>query len=361
MTYAVFLLDLVQDVAASRPVATFFRRESPLAVAFIMTGQFRERDVNGVWFREAQEIARKLNAELVEVTGVAEAIHFISGKSGLLLSVSESSLDAHTFNHSVFLAAPAGFIRVTLQHGLECVGFNHNEAHDLSWRHYIGMACDVAASWFELDDLHSVRPDQRAKVIAVGPPIGLEGGPLGGHHRTRQLPANRAIHGLVCENLHSVRFGAGPRTLFGELLASFSNRIGGLGGTIEVRPHPAGLYTQKIGVPLPSNARFNHLPLYKQSLDKFAFCISSPSSVLLDLVWANVPVAVWSTGEACSNMGIYSKLQIVSDESEWVDFATEAARNPVPFLERQTDFLSSLGIPLDIPGRYRELLRLTLS
>ena len=360
MTYAVFLLDLVQDVAASRPVATFFRRESSLAVAFIVTRQFRERDVNGVWFREAQEIARKLNAELVEVTGVAEAIHFISGKSGLLLSVSELSLDAHTFNHSVFLAAPAGFTRVTLQHGLECIGFNHNEAHDRGWRHYIGMACDVAASWFEFDDLHSVRPDQRAKVIPVGPPIGLEGGPIG-HHRTTQLAATQAIHGLVCENLHSVRFGAEPRTLFGELLASFANRIGVLDGTIEVRPHPAGLYTQKAGVPLPSNARFNHLPLYKQSLDKFAFCISGPSSVLLDLVWANVPVAVWATGEACSNMGIYAKLQIVSDESEWIDFATDAARNPVPFLKRQADFLSSLRIPSDIPSRYRELLKLTVS
>jgi len=359
MKYIVFLVDLNQDVAAFRYVAHFFRRESAHKILFLISDNFRKRDTLGVWRTEIQEIGREVAADVVEVDNVADVVRCLAGKTGLLVSASESALPAHAFNHEAFLAAPGTFVRVTLQHGLECIGFNHNEAHDRTWSNYIGMACDVAASWFEEEALHSVRGDQRAKIVPVGPPLGLSSPPPDGRAALR--PKKAVIHGLVCENLHSVRFSADARGQFVKALATFAEKLDALEGTIELRPHPGGLYLEKNRVPLPKNVRFNQLPLYRQSLDKFSFCISGPSTVLLDLVWANVPVAVWTSGERTLSIGIYSNLHVVSSEAEWVDFAVSATADPTPFLEAQARFVASLRLPADIPRGYRRLLELVPS
>lgn len=356
MKHAVFLVDLNQDVAAFRSVARFLRRESQLKILFLISDNFRKRDALGVWRLEVQEICRELNADWIEVDSVADVVRCLAGKAGLVLSASESALSAHAFNHAAFLAAPDTFVRVTLQHGLECIGFNHNAAHDRTWHHYVGMACDVAASWFEDEALHSVRPDQRAKVIAVGPPFGLDSPPP--VYRPQPVAKKPVVHGLVCENLHSVRFSAGAKNLFVDALTVFARKLEPLEGTIELRPHPGGLYLEKNKVPLPPNVRFNRLPLYRQSLDKFSFCISGPSTVLIDLVWAGVPVAVWTSGEQSMSIGIYSNLHVVSNVSDWLDFAVAATHDPRPFLEAQAKFIESLRLPPDIPGRYRQLLEL---
>jgi len=356
MKHAVFLVDLNQDVAAFRHVAHFFRRESSLAILFLVSENFRKRDALGVWRLEIQEICRELGAQAVEVDSVGDVIRCLTGKTGLLLSASESALTAHAFNHAAFLAAPDTFVRVTLQHGLECIGFNHNDAHDRTWHHYVGMACDVAASWFEDAALHSVRPDQRSKVIAVGPPLGLESAPP--IYRSQPAAKKSVIHGLVCENLHSVRFSTDAKNLFVDALSTFAQHLEPLDGTIELRPHPGGLYLERNKIPLPRNVRFNRLPLYRQSLDKFSFCISGPSTVLIDLVWANVPVAVWTSGEQSMSIGAYSNLHVVSNQSDWLEFAVAATKDPRPFLEAQAKFVDSLGLPSNIPGRYRQLLDL---
>lgn len=354
MKQAVFVINLNQDVAACRPVARFFRREAALDVVFLVSGQFRKRDATGLWFSELGEISRELQARMVEVADVLDAARYLAGKAGLLLSASESTLQAHEFPNAVFLAAPASFTRITFQHGLECIGFNHNEAHNRTWRHFIGMGGDVAASWFEIDALHSVQSDQKAKIVAVGPPIGLDAPPASARHRKGRR-YDREIHGLVCENLHSVRFSGQDKDSFVTHLVSFARQIEAKGGTLELRPHPGGRYLEKNKAPLPANVGMNRLPLYKQSLDKFAFCISGPSSVIFDMVWAGVPVAVWASRAPGADLGMYSMLHFVENESDWLDFAVAAASDPEPFLRVQSDFLAKLRIPADIPARYRLL------
>ena len=357
MRHAVFLIDLNQDVAASRPIAKFIRQEFPLAISFIVSAQFRNRDVNGIWFSELEEITHEIGADLVAVETVSDAVAYLFGKDGVLFSASESMLDGHHFNHAVFLATPPSFTRVTLQHGLECIGFNHNRSHDEMWRHYLGLGCDIAASWFHPDVLHSVRPDQRAKLFHAGPLLGLDHAPSR-PKASWKAAGKPAIHGLICENLHSVRFDSDSKTLFVDTLKLFAHQLKSIGGTAELRPHPGGRYLEKNTVELPANIRFNRLPLYKQSLGKFSFCISGPSSVLLDLVWAGVPVAVWTSGKSNMDIGIYARLHVVSDEVEWLEFALAATRDPRPFLEAQADFLASFGIPDDIPAAYHALIQL---
>lgn len=354
---AIFIMNLNQDVAVSRPIARFFRREAALDIVFLVTAPFRKRDANALWLPEITELARELDAEVIDVEEPVDAVRHLAGRRGLLLSASESDLPAHDFPHAVFLGAPPSLTRVTLQHGLECIGFNHNEAHNRTWRHFIGMAGDVAASWFEIDALHSVQLDQKAKIIPVGPPIGLDGPPASARHRRgRKRPSQ--LHGLVCENLHSVRFNDEDKDVFVSHLVSFARRLEIENGALELRPHPGGRYLEKNSAPLPANVIMNRAPLYKQSLDKFAFCISGPSSVVFDMIWAGVPVAVWNYGAAGADVGIYGPLQFVSTEEDWRDFALAAAKDPDPFLQVQADFIAGLSIPPDIPARYRMLAEL---
>lgn len=354
MKHAIFLINLNQDVAVSRPIARFFRRDAGLDIVFLITAAFRKRDANGVWLAEVIETTRELGAELIDVDEPVDAVRRLAGRQGLLLSASESDLPAHDFTHAVFLGAPPSLTRVTLQHGLECIGYNHNEAHNRTWRHFIGMAGDVAASWFDMDALHSLQPDQKAKLIAVGPPIGLDA-PAATARRRRGRNYDREIHGLVCENLHSVRFADEDKDVFVSHLVSFAQRLDAHRGSLELRPHPGGRYLEKNSAPLPDNVIMNRPPLYKQSLDKFAFCISGPSSVVFDMIWAGVPVAIWGSGAAGADNGIYGSLHFVTTERSWLDFALAAARDPEPFLRTQADFIAKLSIPADIPGRYRLL------
>lgn len=354
MNLAAFLIELTQDVAVCRPVARHFRALGGLDLAFLVSPRFRKRDVNGVWYAEIQEISAQLDAALVEVDTVLDVVKVLAGRCGMLISASESELNAHVFCHEVFLAAPVGFTRVTLQHGLECIGFNHNDAHDAAFGYRIGMACDIAASWFPVDDLHSVRPDQRAKILTVGPLLGLSHPPV--FDRPRNWPSSDAtMHGLICENMHSVRFGRGAQTEFVTVFGAFVNAIAASDGTAELRPHPGGRYTEKTNLELPSNVRFNRAPLYKQSLDKFTFGISAPSSVLLDMVWAGIPTAVWASGGDSVDIGIYEGLEVVSRISDWIAFAEAATRDPSPYMAAQRRYVSRLFDLPDIPSRYGRL------
>jgi hypothetical protein len=158
--------------------------------------------------------------------------------------------------------------------------------------------------------------------------------------------------------LHSVRFGEHDRSSFVAHLLSFARQMEANNGTLELRPHPGGRYLEKNKAPLPPNVVMNRSPLYKQSLDKFAFCISGASSVVFDMVWAGVPVAVWGSRERGVDVGIYSSLTFVSTEQEWLDFALAASRNPEPFLKIQADYIDRLRLPPDIPERYRRLAEL---
>lgn len=354
MNVAAFLFELNQDVAASRPLAHYFRDLGGLDLIFLVSPRFKKRDATGIWFSELLDISRRLSASLVEVDSVLDVVTALTGHRGLLVSASESELGAHVFCHEVFLAAPVGFTRVNLQHGLECVGFNHNDAHDATFGHRIGMACDIAASWFPVERLHSVRPDQRAKILTVGPTVGLSHSPVF-ERAWPWSPLGSTLHGLICENLHSVRFGMGDKLEFVDVLRAFAEAIGASGGSAELRPHPAGRYSEQTELALPSNINFNRAPLYKQSLDKFTFGISAPSSVLLDMVWAGIPTAVWTSEGGGVDIRIYEGLEIVSSLADWVAFAEAATRDPSPYLEAQRRYLSLLFGEQDIPSLYRPL------
>jgi len=102
----------------------------------------------------------------------------------------------------------------------------------------------------------------------------------------------------------------------------------------------------------------NTTPLYKQNLSMFDFGITAPSSVLLDMILADVPVAVWQDDYDTLDISNYRGLPVVHDAGEWWNFAQQASRERDGLLQRQRAFLNDLGIPPDVQQRYRMLLSL---
>ena len=100
--------------------------------------------------------------------------------------------------------------------------------------------------------------------------------------------------GIVCENLHSVRFGGKSNVnLFMQQFFELADYLDSKGKKIALRPHPGGQYSIKNNPILPNNVLLVNQPSYKVNWRSFLFGISAPSSVLFDLMINEVPVIVW--------------------------------------------------------------------
>src|SRR5687767_10611909 len=100
--------------------------------------------------------------------------------------------------------------------------------------------------------------------------------------------------------------------------------------------------------------------MYRLDMPRFAYGISAPSAVLIDLLLAPNPTAVRRDRNGGMDTDNYAGLTVVSTAEDWVEFANEAERDPQPFLRLQDDFLLSTGMPLapeDVFRRYGELFK----
>lgn len=347
------LVNLLQDVSVIRPLVHLAAREADAEVHLLQSAQFERRDKDGTWRAEVAALAQDVGAELRTFADVAEAYLLLQDGHGVLVAGSESNLPGHSVTHEVFRAAPAGYLRVTLQHGLECVGLLQNREHVLAHGDAVTFAADVVCAWMPPDRLASLAPSQRAKVLVTGPTSLLQ--------RAAPGPAMPgAGGGLVCENLHSVRMRAsgahGPPFMrtFGE----FCDALALAGEGVALRPHPSGQYVLKNKVPLPPNVALNNLPMYRVDLSAYAWGISAPSTVVLDMVVAGLPVGVWRDPHGVMDLSTYAGLTQISALDDWVGFVRDARVRPEAILSRQRRWLRDLGIQLDPAEAYRRFARL---
>ena len=349
---AVFLINLVQDVNILRPLVFMATRDFGLDALLLVSARFSGRDLFDIWHSELQDICEQTGARLEYFSDDWEAHRFLDGE-GLIFAASESHLPNHVTTHSVFLHAPASYLKVTLQHGFECVGFRHSADHVRAHGQTASFGADIVCSWFGLDELTSMTASQRSKVFVTGPTAVLQM-PSGVAARGDKAP------GLVCENLHSVRLN-GTRNLKSEFVETFADFCRLLKSKeVVLRPHPGGQYVLKNDVRIPKNVRLNNAPMYRLDMRRFAYGISAPSSVLIDMLLARIPTAVWRDRNGGMDTDNYAGLTVVSTAEDWVEFANEAERDPQPFLRLQDDFLLSTGMPLapeDVFRRYGELFR----
>lgn len=349
----VFVFNLLQDVNIQRGLIYLVHRETDAPVHLLVTGGFLKRDTKGIWQAELADIARDTCAETHVVQDAADAQAALQGRGGVLVCASESDLTAHRETSTIQRAAPASFITVTLQHGLECVGFRQSREHNIGHTRNVGWNADVVCAWLEPDQLTATRASQRSKVIVTGPATLLQ--------KPRTHPEHPQLGGgIVCENMHSVRLSAtgAHRASFMDTFADFCTRMGEKGQNVTLRPHPGGQYMLKNKVDLAGNVLINNLPIYDVNMRGYTYGISAPSTVVLDMVLAGIPTGVWCDPEGVMDLGNYTGLRRISTLPEWLAFAAEARANPAPILMQQQEYLRNLGMLTDADEIYRRYTHL---
>lgn len=353
MRRAVFLINLLQDVNVARPLASL-AHELGMEVAFLVSEKFNKRDRTGVWGREIEALARRLAASRTTYDSAWSAYRSLSGGQGVLVAASESDLVAHAETHDVLRAAPSGYLRITLQHGYECVGFLHNRDHDRAHGRAITFAADVVAGWTPLQAQRSMVASERSKYLFTGPTSLI---PLSAEEARR---APMGAEGVICENLHSVRFGddGTARDAFTEMFDAFALGMAGAGKSFALRPHPgakrafdAGAGAEAVTVAAD--------PIYKLDLSAFRYGVSPPSSVVIDMLLAGLPTAVWCDPGRAMDIGNYAGLHVVGTPGDLFEFRRQALASPDAFRERQEQFLRNSGLltdPVVVRRRFEDLL-----
>lgn len=352
--HAVFVINLLQDVSVLRPLAFMAARDFGFSTQFLVVDLFSKRDVSGTWRRELDEIATTVGAAILPCDHQLDAWCHLRGKGGLLFAGSESNLAAHAATHGLFRAAPPSFITVAVQHGFECVGLLQSREHDLAFGREVTFAANVVCVWCDDERMTSLAPSQRSKLYVTGPSALLQ---------TRPRAASRSSRGLVCENLHSVRLNVAhdSKPDFLGVFSEFCSVLAKENREVVLRPHPGGQWVEKSRIDLPKNVTVNNNPIYKVDLSRYAYGVSAPSSILIDMVLADIPTAVWRGSTGVIDSGNYRGLTEITSLSDWLDFSREATAHPGRFLARQKTFLEQQRMLLDPADVYRRYAALFLA
>jgi hypothetical protein len=352
--HVIFVLNLLQDVSVIRPIAYLAGKELDVAISYLVSARFLERDSLRLWQRELARIAADTGGSIHLFETPADACAVLQGKRGIIIAASESTLSGHAETHNVFRIAPPSFLKVTLQHGFECVGFLQNREQVIASGRNVKFAADVICGWCEAPTLTALAASERPKLYVTGPPMLLNAPPRGDD-------AAPVSGGLVCENLHSARLKAtgDHGKSFMDQFTSFCGKLASHGQSITLRPHPGGMYVLKNNVALPSNVTLNSSPMYKVDLSAFTFGISAPSTVVFDMVLAGIPVAVWRDPEGIMDASNYDGLTAISTLQDWFDFIRDSVFQRDQIISQQQRFMSGLAMPTDpadVYGRFARLL-----
>jgi hypothetical protein len=351
---AIFLVNLIQDVAVLRPLMIMANRDFGFEVRMLVSSKFRSRDLFGIWESELELLRRETGARVVVYATDFEAFREIEG-SGIIFSASESGVPEHQASHALFRYAPPSFLKVTLQHGFECVGFRHSAAHDRAYGPTVSFGADIVCAWQPPNLQPSLGRSQQAKVEVTGPTAVLQSF-NGTFARDPDAP------GLICENLHSIRIrsATGSSDEFLRNFNEFCRMLGERGRRVLLRPHPGGQYVLKNGIDPPANVEVNNAPMYRLDLRRLAYGISAPSSVLIDMLLADIPTAIWRDAGGAIDTSNYEGLTTVTGAREWREFALEAGANPEPFVDLQRRFLDRQQMPIqpsDVFARFAEIFQ----
>ncbi len=314
-----FVLNLLQDVNIVRMLIYLAAREFDADILVLASSQFFKRDKSERWARETEAIVADTGAELVRFCGSDDLKEAYRGRCGIIFSASESDFPGHHETHLAHRLAGKSFLRVTLQHGYECIGFMQNREHVIAHGENVTFGADVIAAWADPATLVSTVASQRPKIAVTGPATLLQKTiPEGDHPPVKG--------GLVCENLHSVRLNASGShgASFLETFEAFCTELDREGRGVTLRPHPSGKYMRQNHLELLPNVTLNDLPVYRVDLSRYAYGISAPSSVLLDMVLAGIPVAVWHDRAGIMDTRSYRGLTFVSGLQEWLAFERDA-------------------------------------
>ena len=361
-----FIVNLLQDVNILRPLIYIAADNIGLRPIIFVTKSFLKRDKSKLWTRELKAISGHTNATIYFISSLVDVWQLLrSYSTGFIVSASESDLNAHRETHEIFRLTPSSISTVTLQHGFECVGFLMNRTHQKQHGNSVGFASDYICGWTPRSLQRNLRPLQHSRYLNLGPTAWLK--------RTDKRRLDSIINpnpsiemGIVCENLHSVRFGRSANVnSFMQQFLELAEYLQAKGKKIALRPHPGGQYSIKNNLSLPKNVVLVNQPSYKVNWKTFSFGISAPSSVLFDLMVNEVPALVWQDQDELIDINQLSFLPIARNTNDMILFANHPLkvassstnqqlsaifRDDNLIAENYTDFLRSL-CGLNIPSK----------
>jgi hypothetical protein len=145
-----------------------------------------------------------------------------------------------------------------------------------------------------------------------------------------------------------------------DIFAEVSLHLAARGQGVVLRPHPGGQYVLRNNVDLSANVVLNNLPMWRVDLAAHGWGLSAPSTILIDMVLAGLPVGVWTGTGTGMDIGNYAGLTTLGDAQSWLDFIRDAAQEAprAAILAAQGQFLDRQMMLTDRAEIYRRFARL---
>ncbi len=322
----VVILDLIQDYEILKPLilrcfATPAWRDLRISVS--------PRVRNSHIWPEVHLFLQALNLIWFSPLAPIDTVNALGSGKSVLLTASESSANGHKFSHMVCRLAPRSALKLTVQHGYECVGLRHHLAHNLTLPQGVRFASDIVFTWSGRDLLEDINPIDTDKCFPVGVVKTIaetlamqavfENRLLQRPVRERtpvqwraQAHTESEFSLLIAENLHSVRFGNAQRY---QRFLDFINQANADGrGKTTIRSHPGKRTLEKEHA--NNNLNFLEGSLTAAHFGQYDLFVSPPSTILLDAVLAGLPSVVWSDYRHLGDCQNYAQMQSVRDYRE---------------------------------------------
>jgi hypothetical protein len=325
----VIVLDLIQDFEVLRPLVTRCAQNPAWSNLWISVS---DRVMTSHLWPQISVYIDVMQIRWFKPISPLDVVNVLGSERAVLITASESSANGHKFSHTVCQLAHRKTFKITVQHGYECVGLRHHQAHDASLPQGVRFASDVVFTWSACDQLTNMHSSDRAKCIPVGiVKSGVQESAVEDHigqrlmqagGKSTQAVSHRRI--LIAENLHSVRFVDANR------YQRFLEFIRGLEAdrsvNLTLRSHP-GKRTLERDEMFKGYA-FLTGTMRAQHFHAFDVFVSPPSTIVLDAVLAGVPTAIWSVREELGDCENYAQIPVVntcSDIGRWLQNSDDRA------------------------------------
>ena len=141
---AVFMLELIQDIEILKPFLLLAAMPGSIFDTVVTISQ---RILKSGQARVLKGLLEGLKLRWVSVEKPCHVAELLGRGKALLLTASETGVPEHQFVHHAVRTAPPRTIRVTVQHGYECIGLRNHVSHDSQYRKGVRFASDFVLTW----------------------------------------------------------------------------------------------------------------------------------------------------------------------------------------------------------------------
>ncbi|WP_288239806.1 hypothetical protein [uncultured Prochlorococcus sp.] len=321
-----FLLNLLQDLYILRKLIFLFNDDTDYKVEILVTKGFIKRDKDFALTKEIKNIEQEIGINVFYINSNIEIYNkFNNVLKAILISSSESTLDAHAETSNLMKLCKSNIKSITIQHGFECVGFLHNKNHSLHHGSNVGFNADIVCGWIKKEYQRDLINSSKSKYCFLGNPAFINKTSKRTFHKLNRQNHRKNKPGLICENIHSARFNNSDkaRDQFLNNFLELAELLNSEGKKIAIRPHPAGRFKKSVTKnpkTFPKNVLIDNSPSHLIDWSSYGYGISAPSSVVFDMFLSGIPVCIWSDANQSVDISLLRSFPIATSVEELFSF-----------------------------------------